>query len=117
LAVENGRVQVGPYEGELDDDGFMQRLFFGSPETVIEKFRQAAALGVTHVSNWMMFGSIEHEKVMNSVRLMGEVVIPALKDVLPPRSLVEELAQEPPATTEQLQAARFGTAPSDVTTT
>jgi hypothetical protein len=48
---------------------------------------------------------------------MGEVVIPALKDVLPPRSLVEELAQEPPATTEQLQAARFGTAPSDVTTT
>lgn len=117
LAVENGRVQVGPYEGELDDDGFMQRLFFGSPETVIEKFRQAAALGVTHVSNWMMFGGIEHQKIMKSVRLMGEVVIPSLKDVLPPPSLVEELAQEPPATTEQLQAARFGPAPSDVTTT
>ena len=117
LAVENGRVQVGPYPGELDDDGFLQRLFFGSPATVIEKFRQAAALGVTHVSNWMMFGGMEHQKIMKSVRLMGEVVIPALKDLRPPPSLVEELAQEPPATTEQLQAARFGPAPSDVTTT
>jgi alkanesulfonate monooxygenase SsuD/methylene tetrahydromethanopterin reductase-like flavin-dependent oxidoreductase (luciferase family) len=117
LAVENGRVQVGPYEGELDDDRFMQRLFFGSPETVIEKFRQAADLGVTHVSNWMMFGGIEHQQILKSVRLMGQVVIPALKDVLPPPSLAQELAQEPPATTEQLQAARFGPAPSDVTTT
>jgi alkanesulfonate monooxygenase SsuD/methylene tetrahydromethanopterin reductase-like flavin-dependent oxidoreductase (luciferase family) len=117
LAVTNGRVDVGPYEGELDDDAFMQRLFFGSPETVIEKFRQAAQTGVTHVSNWMMFGGIEHEKIMRSVRLMGEVVIPALQDVHPPSSLVEELAHEPPATSDQLRAARFGPAPSDVTTT
>jgi alkanesulfonate monooxygenase SsuD/methylene tetrahydromethanopterin reductase-like flavin-dependent oxidoreductase (luciferase family) len=117
LAVTNGRVDVGPYEGELDDDAFMQRLFFGSPETVIEKFRQAAQTGVTHVSNWMMFGGIEHEKIMRSVRLMGEVVIPALQDIHPPLSLVEELAHEPPATSDQLRAARFGPAPSDVTTT
>jgi hypothetical protein len=95
----------------------MQRLFFGSPETVIEKFRQAAELGVTHVSNWMMFGGIEHEKIMRSVRLMGEVVIPALKDVHPPTSLPEELAKVPPPTTDQLQAARSGPAPSDVVTT
>jgi hypothetical protein len=65
----------------------------------------------------MMFGGIEHEKIMRSVRLMGEVVIPALKDVHPPASLVAELAKEPPATSEQLQAARMGQAPSDVTTT
>jgi hypothetical protein len=109
-------VQVVPYEGELDDNGFMQRLFFGSPETVIEKFRQAAALGVTNVSKWMMFGSIEHERIFKSVRLMGEVVIPALQDLRPPRSLGAELAQEPPSTTEQLQAANFGPAPLDVTT-
>ena len=117
LAVEHGRVQVGPYEGELDDDGFMERLFFGSPETVIEKFKQAATLGVTHVSNWMMFGDIAHDKIMKSIRLMGGVVIPALKDVLPPPTLVDELAKEPPATTEQLQVGRSGPAPSDVTTT
>ena len=48
---------------------------------------------------------------------MGEEVIPALKDVHPPEGLAEELAQAPPATTEELRAARFGPAPSDVTTT
>ncbi len=77
----------------------------------------AAELGVTHVSNWMMFGGIEHEKIMESIRLMGEEVIPALKDVHPPEGLAEELAQSPPASTEELRAARFGPAPSDVTTT
>jgi alkanesulfonate monooxygenase SsuD/methylene tetrahydromethanopterin reductase-like flavin-dependent oxidoreductase (luciferase family) len=117
LEVADGRVQVGPYSGELDDDGFMERLFFGSPDTVIDKFKRAAELGVTHVSNWMMFGGIEHEKIMRSIRLMGEEVIPALKDVHPPASLAEELAEAPPVTTDQLQAARFGPAPSDVTTT
>jgi alkanesulfonate monooxygenase SsuD/methylene tetrahydromethanopterin reductase-like flavin-dependent oxidoreductase (luciferase family) len=117
LEVNDGRVQVGPYSGELDDDGFMERLFFGSPDTIIDKFRRAAELGVTHVSNWMMFGGIEHEKIMRSIRLMGEEVIPALKDVHPPASLAEELAEAPPVTTDQLQAARFGPAPSDVTTT
>ena len=65
----------------------------------------------------MMFGDIAHDKIMKSIRLMGEVVIPALKDVLPPPTLVDELAKEPPATTEQLQAGRSVPAPSDVTTT
>ena len=53
LEVVDGRVQVGPYEGELDDDGFMERLYFGSPDTVIKKFAAAAELGVTNVSNWI----------------------------------------------------------------
>ena len=117
LAVTDGRVEVGPYQGELDDESFMERLYFGSPDTVIRKFRQAAELGVTHVSNWMMFGGIEHQKIMDSIRLMGEEVIPALRDVHPPEGLAEELAEAPPATTEELRAARFGPAPSDVTTT
>jgi alkanesulfonate monooxygenase SsuD/methylene tetrahydromethanopterin reductase-like flavin-dependent oxidoreductase (luciferase family) len=116
LAVTNGRVDVTPYEGEPDDDRFMERLYFGSPETVIEKFRRAAELGVTHVSCWSMFGGIDHEKIMRSIRLMGEQVIPALKDVHPPAGLADELAKSPPVTTEALQAARSGPAPSDVPT-
>ena len=116
LEVVNGRVQPGPYEGELDDDSYMDRLYFGNPDTVIEKFRQAATLGVTNVSNWMMFGGIEHEKIMRSIKLMGEEVIPALKDVSPPAGLAEELASLPQVSTAQLQAARLGPAPSDVTT-
>jgi alkanesulfonate monooxygenase SsuD/methylene tetrahydromethanopterin reductase-like flavin-dependent oxidoreductase (luciferase family) len=117
LEVHDGRVATGPYQGELDDDGFMDRLYFGSPATVTAKFRRAAQLGVTHVSNWMMFGGLEHEKIMRSIRLMGEEVIPALKDVHPPAHLPDRLAAAPPVTTQQLQAARFGPAPSDVTAT
>jgi alkanesulfonate monooxygenase SsuD/methylene tetrahydromethanopterin reductase-like flavin-dependent oxidoreductase (luciferase family) len=108
LEVCNGRVSPSPFDGELDDDDFMERLYFGSPDTLIKKFKQAAALGVTHVSCWMMFGGMEHEKLMRSVRLMGEEVIPALKDVHPPAHLGQELASEPLVTTDQLQAARAG---------
>lgn len=111
LEVTNGRIAVGPYEGELDDDSFLDRLYFGSPDTVIQKFRRAASFGVTHISNWMMFGGIEHDKIMRSIQLMGKEVIPALKDVQPPTGLAEELAEAPPVTSEQLQAARFGPAP------
>ena len=77
--VANGAVDASPFEGELDDEAFLDRLYFGSPETVIEKFRRAASAGATHISNWMMFGGIEHEKLMRSIRLMGEEVIPALR--------------------------------------
>ncbi|MBM3941642.1 MAG: LLM class flavin-dependent oxidoreductase [SAR202 cluster bacterium] len=117
LEVTDGRVSTGPYAGELGDDAFLERLYFGRPDAVIQKFRRAAELGVTHVSNWMMFGGIEHEKIMRSIRLMGEEVIPALKDVHPPAGLPDRLASAPPVTTEQLQAARFGPAPSDVSAT
>lgn len=116
LLVENGRVQVSPYDGELDDQGFLDRLYFGSPETVIRKFKEAAELGATHVSNWMMFGGLEHEKIMRSIRLMGEEVIPALKDVHPPAALYEKLAKAEPVTSEGLQRSRYGPAPSDLPT-
>ena len=116
LEVTNGRVDVKPYEGEPDDDRFMERLYFGSPETVIAKFKRAADLGVTHVSCWSMFGGLEHEKIMRSIRLMGEEVIPALKDVHPPTGLEDELAKTSKITQEDLQSARSGPAPSDVPT-
>ena len=65
----------------------------------------------------MMFGGLEHEKIMRSIRLMGEEVIPALKDVHPPPELYQRLVQVAPMTTEELQNARFGPAPSDVVAT
>lgn len=114
--IADGIVAATPYQGELGPEDFFDRLYFGNPDTVIEKFRAAAGLGITHVSNWMMFGGIEHEKIMRSIRFMGEEVIPALRDVHPPEGLTEELATALPATAEQLQAARLGPAPSDVTT-
>ena len=114
LEVTDGRISVTPYEGEPDDEQFLQRLFLGSPDAVTEKFRLASKLGVTHVSNWMMFGGIEHDKIMRSIRLMGEEVIPALRDVSPPPELYEELAQAPRVTAEGLESARRAPGPSDV---
>jgi alkanesulfonate monooxygenase SsuD/methylene tetrahydromethanopterin reductase-like flavin-dependent oxidoreductase (luciferase family) len=115
-AVTNGRVDASPYPDELDDKSFMDRLFFGSPETVIAKFKRAASVGVTHISNWMMFGGIEHEKLMRSIRLMGEEVIPEMRDLQPPADLADALLKEPVIGNEDLQAGRFGRAPGDMAT-
>jgi alkanesulfonate monooxygenase SsuD/methylene tetrahydromethanopterin reductase-like flavin-dependent oxidoreductase (luciferase family) len=114
--VTNGRVDASPYDGELDDAAYLDRLFVGSPATVIEKFHRAASLGATHISNWMMFGGIEHEKLMRSIRLMGEEVIPALRQVQPPANLPAQLLQEPVISNAELQASRFNRAPRDMAT-
>jgi alkanesulfonate monooxygenase SsuD/methylene tetrahydromethanopterin reductase-like flavin-dependent oxidoreductase (luciferase family) len=116
LKVTNGQIDVGPFEGEQDDDGLMQRLFFGSPDTVREKFRRAASLGATHVSNWIMVGGMPHDKVMRSIKYMGEEIIPELKDVMPPPELYKELVQADPVSTADLAAMRArGPTSSDVT--
>jgi alkanesulfonate monooxygenase SsuD/methylene tetrahydromethanopterin reductase-like flavin-dependent oxidoreductase (luciferase family) len=114
--VTNGRVNASAFQGELEDKSFLDRLFFGSPETLIAKFKHAASIGVTHISNWMMFGGIEHEKLMRSIRLMGEEVIPALREVQPPSDLPDALLQEPVISNEELQARRFNRAPNDMAT-
>jgi alkanesulfonate monooxygenase SsuD/methylene tetrahydromethanopterin reductase-like flavin-dependent oxidoreductase (luciferase family) len=114
--VRNGQINAIPYDGELADDAYLDRMFFGSPATVIEKFKQVAGAGVTHISNWMMFGGMEHEKLMRSIRLMGETVIPALRDVQPPAALPNQLLAEPVMSNAELQASRHQRAPRDMPT-
>jgi alkanesulfonate monooxygenase SsuD/methylene tetrahydromethanopterin reductase-like flavin-dependent oxidoreductase (luciferase family) len=91
LAVEHGKVIAGPYEGEPGEDTFWERLYYGSPDTVREKFQRLAENGATFASTWMMLGEIKHESVMKSIKLMGEHVIPALKDARPPADLPAQL--------------------------
>ena len=81
-----------------------------------EGVRQIKYSEATHVSNWMMFGGLEHEKLMRSIRLMGEEVIPALRDLHPPGSIAGEVLREPSATNEELQASRFARSPRDMAT-
>jgi alkanesulfonate monooxygenase SsuD/methylene tetrahydromethanopterin reductase-like flavin-dependent oxidoreductase (luciferase family) len=104
-AVKNGAVEVGPYEGERSEAEFFDSLYFGTPDVVIEKFRRLAAVGATIVSTWMMLGDIEHQKIMRSLALMGQEVIPALRDLDPPAELASILASalptdQPPVSTE-----------------
>ena len=93
--VVNGAVDARPYDGELNDVDFYNGLYYGSPDTVIAKYRRLAEVGGTILSNWMMVGGMEHEKLMRSIRLMGEEVIPALRDVRPPADLPEQLLASP----------------------
>lgn len=93
--VKNGRVNAVPYVGEANDDDFYAALFYGSPETVAAKYRALAGAGATFVSCWMSHGGMEHEKIMKSIRLMGEQIIPRLRDLEPPAGLAEDLLHEP----------------------
>ena len=57
-----------------------------------------------------------HDRVMRSIKYLGEEVIPALKDLMPPDELYDQLVETPSVTSEQLRDMRTrGPAPSDVT--
>lgn len=89
--VVDGRVNPTPFDGEVSDEQLWEVLFYGTPDRIRGKLEEASSVGVTMVSNWMMLGDMEHDKVMKSIRLMGEEVIPAVKDLEPPAELYEEL--------------------------
>jgi hypothetical protein len=89
----NGKVQAIPYEGEMRDKLFLERTYLGDPDYLIEKFKKANDVGVTNISLWMMWGGIEHDKLMRSIRLIGEKVIPVLKDLTPPQAVVTNALQ------------------------
>jgi alkanesulfonate monooxygenase SsuD/methylene tetrahydromethanopterin reductase-like flavin-dependent oxidoreductase (luciferase family) len=95
--VRDGRANAVTYPGEASEDDFYNTLFYGSPETVAAKYRQLAENGATFVSCWMSVGGMEHEKIMKSIRLMGEQIIPKLRDLEPPAGLAEKLLQDPAA--------------------
>lgn len=96
-SVCDGEVQVVPYEGENTEEQSWERHYFGTPDRLIERYTQAAKHGATIVSTWMMAGDIPHEKVMNSLRLMGRDVIPAVKDARPDPKWIESLVGRPRA--------------------
>ncbi|MPZ49494.1 MAG: LLM class flavin-dependent oxidoreductase [Dehalococcoidia bacterium] len=90
-AVTDGRADASPYEGEPDDSAFWETLCYGSPERVRGKYQALSDAGATFASAWMMAGAMEHEKIMQSIRLMGEEVIPALRDARPAPSFLDEV--------------------------
>ena len=95
--VVDGKTQAVPYEGEMPDDLFLDRTYLGDPDYLIEKFKKANDAGITNISLWMMWGGIEHEKLMSSIKLMGEKVIPELRDLTPPKNVVEDALKSTPS--------------------
>jgi hypothetical protein len=92
LDVTDGRVNPIPYDGEAGDEAFWDALFYGDPDRVRGKYLDLAAAGATFASCWMMLGGIEHEKLMRSIRLMGDEVLPAVRAALRPTDLAAGVA-------------------------
>ena len=84
------------YDGEADDEAFWNGLFYGDPDRVRGKYLDLAAAGATFASCWMMLGGIEHEKLMRSIRLIGDEVLPAVHDAPRPLDLAGEAVPSGP---------------------
>ncbi len=53
---------------------------FGSPETVIRKIRDHEDQGVNYFLLWTAFGTLEHSRVVESMKLFAEEVMPAFEE-------------------------------------
>jgi hypothetical protein len=99
-----------PFDNELDDESFWNSLYYGSPDRLLRKYLALAEAGATFASCWMMTGGIEHAKLMHSIHLMGEHVLPAVHAAQPAPGLADELLGR--SATPDLQRAQAAT-PSD----
>lgn len=63
------------------DDVWERGTVFGSPERVIDKLKQYMhTLGVNHFIIQMRTGGLEHDKIVRSMELFANEVMPALRD-------------------------------------
>lgn len=79
--VEDGRAVAVPFEKEPSDDELLERYFImGTPEICIERLNTLRdAMGIDHFNASFWFGDLEHEKVLGSMRLFHEEVMPAFR--------------------------------------
>ena len=74
---------IDPSNHTLDEffDVLRKRFIVGSPDDVIQEAeRYQKELGITEVVFQMQLPGLEHEKVSESIRLIGEKVIPYFAD-------------------------------------
>lgn len=79
--VENGQAVAIPFDNEPSDDELLERFFvMGTPETCIKRLNALRdAMGIDHFNASFWFGDLEHDKVLNSMRLFHEEVMPAFR--------------------------------------
>ncbi len=77
--VEGGRAIPMPMPNEPDTDDLLDRfLVIGTPDTVIRQItRLKDMVGITHFNCSFWFGDVEHPKVMKSMQLFADEVMPA----------------------------------------
>jgi luciferase family oxidoreductase group 1 len=77
--VEKGRAIAVPFDNETSDEDLLERFFvMGTPETCIQRLEALRdAMGIDHFNASFSFGAIPQDKVLNSMRLFSEKVMPA----------------------------------------
>ena len=59
-----------------------KRVAIGNPESVIKRFKELSEyFGIHQFSLQMNFGNMKYEHALNTVRLLGEKVIPAFSEL------------------------------------
>lgn len=56
-----------------------ESLIFGDPDRCAEKIRQLQRMGVGSLLCWMVFGGLEHHKVLHSMELFARYVMPQFR--------------------------------------
>jgi len=79
--VENGKAIAVPMEKEPTDRELLDNYFvMGTPKRCIEQLHELNdAMGLTHFNASFWFGDLPREKVLNSMRLFAEEVMPAFR--------------------------------------
>ncbi len=104
--VEAGRVKI--YEGQLEN----YTIITGTPKTVIPKIRHVLeTLRPGQIFFWDGDGAMSHEDAMRSLKLMGEEVIPAVREMGRELELPDAFEIDPatnqPLTESRPPAGRF----------
>ena len=71
------RQLTGDFDAHEFDDADM--IVVGDPDRCIEKMRHYARLGVDQLICYVQFGHLEHEAIMENLRLLGREVIPVIE--------------------------------------
>jgi luciferase family oxidoreductase group 1 len=80
--IEKGRAIPVPYDNEPTGDELLDRYFvMGTPKACVAKIRQIQeAMGINHFNASFWFGDLPQEKILRSMTLFAEEVIPALQE-------------------------------------
>ncbi len=79
--VEHGRAVAVPFETEPTTEELLERYFVvGTPDTCIQRIQALQeVMGIDHFNASCWFGDVPHDKVLNSMRLFSEEVMPAFR--------------------------------------
>lgn len=79
--IENGRAIAVPMDNEPSTEDLLERYFvIGTPHTCIKRIEALRdAMGIDHFNGSFWFGDVAQDKVLRSMRLFSEQVMPAFR--------------------------------------